>query len=150
MTGFQERFSELLLKEKLNVSQLAKKCGYKNGQKLNRLHSRNQPEEGEHLPSFEILFDILRVLPRVSGRWLILGEGEMYKKETGDQFNAQTQTVYAGKDQDFSGSTFNTGSGSIDELNALRDQKDMYKALYESSKRENELLAKEVERLSKK
>ena len=63
----------LIMKEKnLNKNSLSKQIGL------------SQPaitkiENHKNLPSFKLLFELLRLFPDISAEWLLIGKGEMYK-----------------------------------------------------------------------
>jgi hypothetical protein len=89
--SFADRLKELMYYYRLNKNSMSVKLGFSTNTSITRL--ANHPERN---PSFELLKSILMAFPALSGRWLLLGEGEMMAK---DELEAHSLwTNYYGKD----------------------------------------------------
>lgn len=88
MDNFTDRYLELLHQIKSNSTKLAKELGYDNNgtAKFYRLEKGNKP-------SFDLLAEILKMHPEINERWLILGEGKIWK----DSKNIETNDIDCSK-----------------------------------------------------
>lgn len=77
LTPIVTRIEEIMDVYRLNIPQFAEQLGYKSPQKIYRLFNTAQAS-----PSCQIIEDIGRAFDEVDLNWLILGEGNFYKKKT--------------------------------------------------------------------
>lgn len=79
--SFSERLKMFYLKIKSNPTELSREFGYSGASRLTRLNN------GDKLPSLEVICDFMQLYPDLNIRWLLLGEGEMWEKPQNQAWN---------------------------------------------------------------
>jgi hypothetical protein len=108
------------------------KCYYENTKKLSEALEYDSPaklyrllKDENNNPSFDILQDILRVHKKMSGRWLVTGEGDM-EKETILVIEEKTEDRYIKlleKTNEQQGRTIEIHEKCIEDLRSLNGGK---------------------------
>lgn len=145
MNTFNNRYKELLYQLRITSAILSRKLGYSSATKLNRL----EPQHGENSPSLEVIQDIFRAYPEVNERWLLLGEGNMFKTTV---INAKNIQQIGGSDNKFNNLSV-VNENNVNYGNEIEKIKIENKHLHEIKQRleqENERLNSTIQKLFEK
>jgi len=78
MNDIKDRILEILRKEGIMPSRFADEIGVQRSAISHIMNGRNKP-------GYDLIVKILKRFNKINAEWLILGEGEMYKKNLYDQ-----------------------------------------------------------------